>query len=140
MCIKSAPQFYKNVLIGHLSFKYIASFDALVLMSQIAPLEGAVRAYFFTIILNLNQIKYKFVPNSTQKVHFLHHCKKLVLFRYRKSAGTKMHKCLAGMFLFQITCQTFPQLGEDKGLLMQNMSQKFIIGKLLSIIKMVFLC
>jgi hypothetical protein len=62
-----------------LGIKYVA-FYALVMIlknkfSQIAPLEGAVpvRINYRNIDANFHQIYRKFSPNSTKKVHLLHH-------------------------------------------------------------------
>ena len=66
---------------------------------QKAPSKGAVPAYFFFDYANLSQI-------TSKKVHFLHHCIKLVQIKCRKFAGTKMHKCLVELDLFKYKTRT----------------------------------
>ena len=43
------------------------------------------------------QIQCKLVPNSTKKMHNLHHYRKLMQIRCQKGADTEMPKCLVGL-------------------------------------------
>ena len=63
-------------------------FYALVLMLLT---EAAVSVYFFNYHTKLAPNINKFVPNSTKKVHNLHHGRKLMQIRCHKGADTKMH-------------------------------------------------
>ena len=47
----------------------------------------------------LHQIQCKFIPKSTKKIHFLHHCRKLLQIRYHKDAdGIKCTNILLNRF------------------------------------------
>ena len=48
-------------------------------------------------MLNQHQIQCKFVPDGTNLMQILHHCRKFMQIRRQKGAGTKTHKCLVGM-------------------------------------------
>ena len=56
------------------------------MVPQISHVEGAVLAYFFSMILNVQ------APNKMQ----ICPTRKLVLVMCHKGAGTKMQKCLFG--------------------------------------------
>ena len=58
------------------------------------------------LALNIMQI----VPNSTKKVNFLHHCRKLVQIRWLKGAGTNMNKFFVVSFYAGKTIAMHPTI------------------------------
>ena len=60
-------------------------------------------------MLNWHQIKCKLFPNSTKKVHNLHHSRRFMQIRCQKGSDTKMHKCLVG--IKENWFQSFPKKG-----------------------------
>ena len=83
--LKSANLALNIVLFYALVIKFLTKF---VLNSTIR------KCNFCIIVLNYDaKLALKFVPNSTKKVHNLHHRREFMKIRCQKGAGTEIHKC-----------------------------------------------
>ena len=86
MCINAAP--YLQQKSANLAFSIVLWYYVSLNSFIIAHLERreVLASIFLIMMLNLHQIKSKFVPKSAKLVQIICH----------KGAATKMHKCLIG--------------------------------------------